>query len=247
VAVESPAQALALLDLAQARLGGGVTAFELVSDACLRLVLRHFPALRSPLAAAAPWYVLAEVTELVDEARAVDALHGLLEAAYEAGLALDAAVGSSLAQTQALWALRENISEAQAKEGKSIKHDVAVPISRIADFVAEAEPAMTAAYPGLRPVVFGHLGDGNLHFNASPPEGEAGEGLLAAQAAVNRAVHDIVVRYGGSISAEHGLGVLRRDEAARFKSPAERALMRTIKRALDPQGLMNPGKLLAEP
>ena len=246
LAVDSPAKALVLLDLAQARLGGAVTAFELVSDVCLGLVLRHFKALRSPLETAAPWYVLIELTELVDPSRATVALQDLLEAGFEAGLVRDAVVASSSAQSRAIWALRENISEAQGREGKAIKHDISVPISRIADFVAETLPALAAAFPGPRPVVFGHLGDGNLHFNLSPSEGDPGAAMMADQDAINRLVHDRVARYGGSISAEHGLGVLRRDEAARFKSPVERALMLTLKQALDPQGLMNPGKLLPE-
>ena len=144
-----------------------------------------------------------------------------------------------------LWDLRENIAEGQNGEGKNLKHDVSVPISRIAGFIDEASAALLAAWPDLRLVVFGHLGDGNLHFNISPAEGDRGEDLPARQAAINRITHDIVARYGGSISAEHGLGVLRRDEAARYKSPVEMGLMRALKTALDPDGLMNPGKLLA--
>ena len=158
---------------------------------------------------------------------------------------LVATVASSMAQTRMLWDLRETVAEGQNGEGKSIKHDVSVPISRIPDFIDEAGAALLAEHPDLRLVVFGHLGDGNLHFNVSPAEGDRGEGLPARQAGINRIVHDIVVRYGGSISAEHGLGVLRRDEAARYKSEVELALMRKVKAALDPQGLMNPGKLLA--
>jgi FAD/FMN-containing dehydrogenase len=245
-AVETPEAALRLLSLAQARLGASLTAFELVSDACLGIVLRHFPALRAPLETPAPWYVLVEVTDLALEAAAAAGLQGLLEAGFEQGMVVDAAVASSLAQTQALWALRENIAEAQGHEGKAIKHDVSAPISRIGEFIAEAAAALTAAYPEIRLMVFGHLGDGNLHFNVSPAEGDPGLSMMAWQDGINRITHDLVARYGGSISAEHGLGVLRRDEAARYKSPVELAMMRAIKQALDPQGLMNPGKLLAE-
>ena len=244
-AVASPAEALRLLELAQARLGSSLTAFELESDTCLEVVLRHFPALRAPLAARYPWYVLVEVTDLASEAAAVEGLEGLLETAADQGVILDAAVASSLAQSRMLWDLRENIAEGQNGEGKNLKHDVSVPISRIAGFIDEASAALLAAWPDLRLVVFGHLGDGNLHFNISPAEGDRGEDLPARQAAINRITHDIVARYGGSISAEHGLGVLRRDEAARYKSPVEMGLMRALKTALDPDGLMNPGKLLA--
>jgi FAD/FMN-containing dehydrogenase len=243
-AVATPREALRLLDLGQGRLGPALTAFELVSDTCLELVLRHFPALRAPLADRSPWYVLVEATGLVDQDAAAAALQGVLEAAYERAIVTDAVVAASVAQSQALWALRERISDAQGLEGKSIKHDIAVPISRIADFIGEAGAALTAAYPDLRLVVFGHLGDGNLHFNLSPPKGDEGLGLIKQQAAVNRITHDLVAAYGGSISAEHGLGVLRRDEAARYKSVVELSLMRAIKAAIDPDGLMNPGKVL---
>ena len=245
VAAPTPADALRLLDLAQSRLGSALTAFELESDICLQLVLRHFPALRSPLNARSPWYVLVEATDLVSEAVATAGLQGLLEAAFEQGIVTDAALSSSLAQTRMLWDLRENIAEGQNGEGKSIKHDVSVPISRIAAFIDEASAALLAAHPDLRLVVFGHLGDGNLHFNVSPAEGDRGLGLPGRQDAINRITHDIVARYGGSISAEHGLGVLRRDEAARYKSPVELAMMRKLKAAFDPDGLMNPGKVLA--
>ncbi|HTK36777.1 MAG TPA: FAD-binding oxidoreductase [Caulobacteraceae bacterium] len=244
-AVASPEDALKLLGLAQGRLGPALTAFELVSDTSLGLVLKHFPTCRSPLEAPAPWYVLLEVSDLIDEARAREALEGLLEAAFEAELVADAAVAASLAQSRQLWDLRENISEAQGHEGKTVKHDISVPISDIAAFIAEATAALSAHFPASRLVAFGHLGDGNLHFNLSPPEGDPGAALLADQDPINQLVHDIVHRYGGSISAEHGLGVLRRDEAARYKSAVERGLMRAVKQAIDPQGLMNPGKVLA--
>jgi FAD/FMN-containing dehydrogenase len=157
-------------------------------------------------------------------------------------------LAESIAQSRALWALRENISEAQGAEGKNIKHDVSVPISRIADFVDDAGAALRTAYPGVRLVVFGHLGDGNLHFNVSPALGDRNEAaFLALQDDINRITHDAVVAHRGSISAEHGLGQLRRDEAARYKSSVEISLMRRIKDALDPLGIMNPGKVLAVP
>jgi FAD/FMN-containing dehydrogenase len=243
-AVASPDAALALLELAQRRAGPALTAFELVSEACLALVLKHCADCRRPLAGAHPWYVLLELSTLDDEAGAAATLEALLATAIEQGRVADAALAASLAQRRALWALRENISEAQAAEGKNIKHDIAVPISRIAEFVRETDAAIAARHPGVRMIVFGHLGDGNLHYNVSPPVGESGDAFLARQDAINRITHDAVVRYGGSISAEHGLGVLRRDENARTKSAVEMALMRSLKHAFDPAGIMNPGKFL---
>nr|WP_145547331.1 FAD-binding oxidoreductase [Variovorax boronicumulans] len=248
VAVPGPAAALALLQLAQARLGAGLTAFELMSDTCIALVEKHVDAARLPLAERSPWYVLLEVSDNVDEAHASAAVEGLLEQAMEQALVTDAALSSSLAQFQALWALREDISESQGAEGRTIKHDIALPISRIADFIAATDAAIQSQWPEPRLVVFGHLGDGNLHYNLSPAADRLGaehaEAFTALEAPINRCVHDAVAAHGGSISAEHGLGVLRRDEAARYKSPTERALMQAIKQALDPHHLMNPAKLL---
>ncbi|HSV47186.1 MAG TPA: FAD-binding oxidoreductase [Ramlibacter sp.] len=248
VAVPSPAAAVELLQLAQARLGAGLTAFELISEACLGLVEKHVPSARRPLEQPSPWYVLLELSETRDEAQAAASIEGLLEEALERELASDAAISASLAQFKALWALREDISESQGAEGKTIKHDISLPISRIADFIARTDAAIAASFPGVRMMVFGHLGDGNLHYNVSPPAGpgspEDAAAFLALEPALNRLVHDAVAAAGGSISAEHGLGVLRRDESARYKSPVELRLMRAIKAALDPSGLMNPGKLL---
>lgn len=244
IAMETAAHALELLDMAQQRLGPSLTAFELMSDVCLDLVLRHQPTVRMPLDRPSPWYVLMEITDLIDETRCTDALTAIVETGLNAGLITDAVVATSLAQSANLWALREGISEAQGVAGKNIKHDISVPISRIAEFIAAGERAVLNVLPSARMVVFGHLGDGNLHFNVSVAREVEGE-LIAKQAQINRAVHDLVVRNGGSISAEHGLGVLRRDEAARYKSAVEIGLMRTIKQALDPRGIMNPGKVLA--
>jgi FAD/FMN-containing dehydrogenase len=246
VALESPKAALGLVELAQQRLGASLTAFELMSELCLQLVLRHFPQCRLPLTTPSPQYVLLECSDAHDEAHARQQIEALLEQAVTAGLISDAAVSASIAQTRSMWALRENISEAQAAEGKNIKHDISVPISRIADFVEHTDAQLARHFPGVRMVVFGHLGDGNLHYNVSPPVGSTDEqAFLALQPDINRVTHDAVVAFGGSISAEHGLGQLRRDEAARYKSPVEMALMRRIKDALDPQGIMNPGKVLA--
>ena len=246
VAVPSPAAALSLLSRAQQRLGPALTAFELVSDTCLGLVERHVSAARRPLAEASPWYVLMELSDARGEAEAVESFESVLEAALEQGDATDAAVSASVAQFRSLWALREDISEAQGAEGPTIKHDIALPIVRIPEFIAATDASLARHFPGLRLVVFGHLGDGNLHYNLSPPAGGMDRAAFAAlEAPVNRLVHDAVHAHGGSISAEHGLGLLRRDESARYKSAVELQLMRAIKQALDPLDLMNPGKLLA--
>jgi FAD/FMN-containing dehydrogenase len=248
VAVPTPQEAVELLQMAQKRLGAALTAFELMSDTCIGLVEKHVDAARLPLAERSPWYVLLEVSDSESEAHAGAALEALLEAAMEQGLATDAALSSSLAQFRALWALREDISESQGTEGKTIKHDIALPISRIPTFIAATDAAIERDFPGQRLVVFGHLGDGNLHYNLSPPAGprsaEADAAFAALEAPLNRLVHDAVVAHGGSISAEHGLGVLRRDESARYKSAVELKLMRALKAALDPLNLMNPGKVL---
>lgn len=243
-AVETPAAALELLTVMQQRAGDALTAFELMSDLCLEMVFDHVPGTRLPFEQHAPWYVLIEVSDASSEERATELLQSALMAAFEAGTVLDVAIAASIAQSRDFWALRENVSEAQGAAGKTIKHDVSVPISRIGSFIAEASAALAQSYPDVRPVVFGHLGDGNLHYNVSPGAGGDGQALLARQEAINHVVHDIVVAHSGSISAEHGLGVLRRDEAAHYKPMVEIALMRAIKAALDPQGIMNPGKLL---
>ena len=245
VAVADPHAALALLERAQRRLSATLTAFELMSDLCIRLVERHFPDCRLPFESRSPYYVLLECSHPENEAAAQASLEALLEEAVDGSLISDAVLAASIAQSRSLWALRENISEAQGAEGKNIKHDVSVPISQIASFVDTAGAALARAYPGVRPVVFGHLGDGNLHYNVSPANGDRDEAaFLALQDDINRIVHDEVVAQRGSISAEHGLGQLRRDEAARYKSKVEIALMRRIKQALDPLGIMNPGKVL---
>jgi FAD/FMN-containing dehydrogenase len=247
VAVPSPRAAVELLRVAQENLSSSLTAFELMSDTCIGLVERHVAAARLPLAERSPWYVLIEVSE-THEGRAADGLQSVLEHALENELATDAALSASLAQFQALWALREDISESQGAEGPTIKHDISLPISRIADFIESTDAALADAYPEARLAVFGHVGDGNLHYNLSPLAGERTpakrDRFRALESEINRLVHDAVVAHDGSISAEHGLGVLRRDESARFKSPLELQLMRAVKNALDPLGLMNPGKLI---
>ena len=194
-----------------------------------------------------PWFVLLEASSLHSEAAAREGLETVLAAAMEAGTVRDAVLSGSLAQFAALWALRENISAAQSREGRNIKHDISVPIGRIAEFMVAAEAQLRAAYPAVRLTVFGHLGDGNLHFNVSPRAQFArqyDEAFAADEARVNHIVHDVVAAHEGAISAEHGIGVLRLAELARYKQPLELQMMRAIKAALDPDDRMNPGKLL---
>lgn len=243
LAVATPDAAIALLQWVQRQAGERLTAFELLSDPCLALVERHVASARLPLEGRSPWYVLLELVDHRDEESARTAIEEVLMPALEQGLAEDAVISTNLAQAQALWALREDISEAQGAEGPAIKHDISLPISSIAEFIDTTIPAVMQRWPQLTPIVFGHMGDGNLHFNFSPAAACTGrEEFLALEPQVNRFVHDRVVQRNGSISAEHGLGVLRRDESARYKSPVEMHLMKAIKAALDPANLMNPGK-----
>jgi D-lactate dehydrogenase (cytochrome) len=244
VALESPARALQLLSHMQGACGDRLTGFELMSAFCLALVARHFPATRLPFAQAYPQYVLLELSDTAGAANLDAALHGALSEASERGLVLDAAVAASEAQADALWALRENIPEAQVHEGRQIKHDISVPISRIAEYIAATDAELQRAFPGVRMVTFGHLGDGNLHYNIAHAAGGDEDAFIAHAGEVSRVVHDSVARFSGSISAEHGLGQYKRAEILRYKSPLEMELMRRIKAALDPQGIMNPGKVL---
>jgi FAD/FMN-containing dehydrogenase len=244
VALASPLDALALLKLAEMHCGPTLTGYELMSDVCLRLVASHFPDLPQPFPERYPQYALLELSSHESEQHGVALLEAAIERALEAGVAQDAVVATSIAQSRALWAIREHIPLAQAAAGKNVKHDISLPISRIADFVESTDALLTHAYPGVQVVCFGHLGDGNLHYNIAPPEGITHDEFLLEQAAINRIVHDSVADFGGSISAEHGIGALKRDELPRYKSPIELNLMRAVKAALDPLGIMNPGKIL---
>ncbi len=246
LAVSDPAAALALLAAARDRLGERVSAFELISRNALDVVLRHIPGARLPLAENPQWSVLLEVSDVAADSRLDVSLETLAADAFEAGWVSDAAIAASGAQCDALWALRENISEAQRIEGLSIKHDVSLPVSTIPAFLDAAEQALAAGFPLARLVVFGHMGDGNLHYNISSIDADQNAALIAQSDAVNRCVHDIVARFDGSISAEHGIGQLKRDEIVRYKSAVELGLMRRIKDAIDPRGLMNPGKVLPD-
>ncbi|MFM2057631.1 MAG: hypothetical protein RLY71_2016 [Pseudomonadota bacterium] len=237
-------QAVALLGLAQQQAGAMLTGFEAMNQFSLGLVRKHYPQITQPLPAA-PWTVLLEVSDAEGENHARHIFETLLEQALEHGLISDAAVAESVGQSRTLWHLRESISMAQAEEGLNIKHDIAVPISHIAEFVRRTDAQLAEACPGARLVTFGHLGDGNLHYNVQCPEdGDPAVFLRECEPGINRIVYDAVQAHGGSISAEHGIGALKRDELAARKSPVALGLMHAIKAALDPQGLMNPGRLL---
>ncbi len=244
VAVPDPRAAVRLLGMLRAACGERVSAFEIVGRTALGLVLQHIPGARDPLAGAPAWSVLVELSDPDVDAPLDAQLQAVLGEACAQGLAADAAVAASAAQAQALWALREDISEAQRIEGVSIKHDVSVPVSRIPEFLERAGAALAARWPDVRVVAFGHIGDGNLHYNLSKPAADDNAAFIARTAEVNRIVHDLVCELGGSISAEHGLGQLKREEVLRYKPALEMELMRRVKQAFDPAGLMNPGKVL---
>jgi len=244
VNVSDPAAAIALLGRFRAACGDKVSAFELVGQRLLELVSRNMPHYRAPLPAPSDWSVLVELTEFSADIALFTLLEQTLNAAIEAGEASDAAVAATESQADALWALRESANEAQKREGSSIKHDISAPVSRIPEFIARADAALHAWQPGVRIVAFGHLGDGNLHYNLFPPFGEDEATFIARASEANRIVYELAVELEGSISAEHGLGQLKREAIYRYKDAVELELMRTIKHALDPRGLMNPGKVL---
>ncbi len=249
VAVRDPAAAIELLARARNGSGDAVGAFELISQTALEMVLRHIPGTVAPLADHHDWYVLIELSSSTTGGALKTSLERVLAEALEAGLVPDAVIAASAQQAQALWRLRETITEAQKPEGGSIKHDVSVPVSKVAAFIAAAGEACESRLPGIRVVAFGHVGDGNIHFNLSQPAGEAKDGAaraayLARWGEFNRLVHDIVSEMGGSISAEHGIGRLKREELAHYKSAVEIELMRALKRTLDPKNIMNPGKVV---
>jgi FAD/FMN-containing dehydrogenase len=235
LSVPDPDAALKLLELAQDDLGDQVTAFELISRISLELVVKH-AGLKPPIANG-DWFVLIEAASSLVGLR--EAAETMLGSAFEREIALDGVIAESGAQAAQLWALREHVTESEAREGKSVKHDVSVPLSSIPQFLADVGDALTAGAPGTRVNAFGHLGDGNVHYNVLVEEGHDA-------AVINRIVHDVVASHGGSISAEHGIGQYRVDELVRYRSSAEMELARTIKRALDPQGVLNPGKVLSK-
>jgi FAD/FMN-containing dehydrogenase len=243
VGVASPEAALTLLRHCEAALGDAVEAFELVPRSALDLVLRHVPGTRPPLAAAQPWNLLVEAVGEDPE----PALAAALAEALERALAGDAAIAASETQAEALWRLRDSISEAERKDGPAAKHDISVAVAMMPRFMTEAAEDVERRFPGTRVNAFGHLGDGNVHFNVRAPEGAPTGWLDETGAAVTAFVHDLVTAAGGSISAEHGIGQMKRAELARLGDPARLAAMRAIKQALDPKGIMNPGKLVPPP
>ena len=224
-------------------LGDRVVGFELISGPALRLSRKHHPTLPDPLPDH-DWYVLLQVDDSAADSPLAAQVEDAFAQAIQTGTIVDATIAQSQEQADRLWALRENISEAQRRDGPNIKHDISLPISAIPVFVDDCGSALLTAFPDSRLVVFGHLGDGNLHFNFAAPAGVAAEAFLGNTAAVNRIVHDRVVAAGGSISAEHGIGQLKRDELVHYKAPLEIELMRRIKATLDPAALLNPGKVL---
>ena len=243
VGLNDPAQALALLSFVRERAGPALQAFELIPRLGLDLVVRHIPGARDPLSAPHCWYALIELAVFADQG--ADALSaGMFEEALANGVAEDATLAQSLDQAAALWKLRESLSEAQKRAGGSIKHDISIAINRIPEFIARAERRLGELFPDVRPVPFGHMGDGNLHYNVSQPEGGDRQAFLAQRNAINAIVHGLVHEFGGSISAEHGIGALKRDLLKQVKDPVALDVMRAIKSTLDPAGILNPGKLL---
>jgi FAD/FMN-containing dehydrogenase len=240
----SPHAALELLRIARDHAGTDLTAFELMPQILVEMALRHIPGVSCPLPDWHPWFVLLEFSSTTSEADAGEMAEETLAAAYTAGVVTDAVLASSVEQGRALWRMRHGVSEAQKPEGASIKHDVSVPVDRVPEFLERAIAAVGEALPGLRPVAFGHLGDGNIHFNLSQPVGADPAGFLARAPDLHALVHGIVAELGGSVSAEHGIGRYKRELLKTVKSDIELDLMRRIKHAFDPNGILNPGRVL---
>ena len=244
VALDSPDAALKLFRLAEAHASGALTAFEFWVRRAMVFSILYVPGNREPFAAKHPWYALLEISSGEGGGRAANQLETLLVKANDDGLIRDAALASSMQQSRDFWKLRESMSEAQKGAGGSIKHDISVPIARIPEFLERAAPVVESVCAGARPVPFGHFGDGNLHYNISQPENMDRAAYLVLWEPMADAVHSLVAEMDGSISAEHGIGLMKRDALARFKSPVELAMLRAIKQALDPKGILNPGKVL---
>ena len=243
IGVPSPEAALALLNLARDRAAGTVTGFEIMPRLLIEFAVKHGPGIRDPLGSAHPWYVLFEITSQASEGLSTS-VEDFLAHAAERGLVDDAVIAANLDQAKALWRLRHMLTEVQNPEGGSIKHDVSVPVAAVPAFIAEATAAAQALIPGCRPMPFGHLGDGNIHFNVTQPAGSDKQEYLDRWDAMNERVHDVVAKFGGSISAEHGIGLLKRDLLPKVKDPVAIAMMRALKRTLDPKGILNPEKVL---
>ena len=242
VAVRDPGIAVELLAHLRATCGDKISSFEIISRSCLDLVLQHIPEMAEPFVARYEWMVVIELSDVLPTPLD-EPLHHALQT-FGTGI-IEFVVTKDKSRADEWWKLRKKISEAQKREGISIKHDAAVPISRVAEFIMQADAALHAAFPGVRIVAFGHIGDGNIHYNISMADAARNaEFIERSENKVNRIVYEIVAQLEGSISAEHGLGQLKREEITRYKSPLELEMMRSIKQALDPQGLMNPGKVL---
>ncbi|AUH65751.1 FAD-binding oxidoreductase [Paracoccus zhejiangensis] len=240
-----PEAALAIFDILRARAGDSLTAFEYLERFGVEMVLAHLPGARDPMTEAHPAYCLIELSSPDPDADLEARMENALAEAIESGLVADAVIGRSEAQNAALWSLRENMSEMQKHYGASIKHDVAVPVARVAEFITTGVGLCRDYMPPVRPCPFGHFGDGNIHFNLTRPVDMSDAEFLSHYPRFNRIVHDLVASMGGSISAEHGIGLAKRDELPRYKDPVALALMASLKSAIDPQNLMNPGKVLA--
>ena len=243
--LRSVKDALALFERASSRCGAALTGFELMPRLGVDFTTRHIPGVRDPLPTRHDWYVLIDISTSDAAETATRMMEALLAEGIESGLVEDAAVAASEDQRRALWHMRESMSSAQKPEGGSIKHDISVPVSAIPDFMAEADAAVLAAIPGARLCSFGHMGDGNIHYNISQPVGADKQAFLDRWREINHLVHGIVLKYNGSISAEHGIGQLKRDELAAVRAPIEMDLMRRVKHAFDPAGIMNPGKVIS--
>jgi FAD/FMN-containing dehydrogenase len=241
--VESPEKALELLRFLEARTNA-IEGFELVPEDSLQLVLKHIPGTRAPLSDAHAWHALIEATTADPNANVADELESLLAAALQEGVIGDAAIAANEAQAEAFWKLRDSISEAERADGKTLAHDISVPVADMPRFIVEAAAEVERAFPGVAASGFGHLGDGNIHFHVRAGTGAAPDWYEAQGAAITRMVDDLVTAAGGSISAEHGIGQLKRDEFARLAPPGRIHALRAIKHALDPLGIMNPGKLV---
>lgn len=250
VGVQTPADALALLRLAEGMLGDSIEGFEVIADETLGFVLGHIPGTRSPIETRTPWHVLIEVDHAdLSEPGPSDRLEAALTHAFERGIAVDAAIAANEAQAEAFWRIRESLSESEKAQGPALQYDISVPVAKMPAFMIEAAQAAEQAFPGTTASSFGHLGDGNVHFHVRAPKGTGdGPAWIAAEGqAINAFVHDAVVAAGGSISAEHGIGQMKRAELGRLASPARIGALRAIKAALDPKGLFNPGKLIPLP
>jgi FAD/FMN-containing dehydrogenase len=244
LAVPNPAAAVALLALMRLRLGEQISAFELMQRSIIEFLVAGVPGHSDPMQEAHDWYVLLEVSGQGPPGSLDDPLAEALTEAMEQQLVIDAVLATSGVQSKRYWKMREDLAEAQKATGVSIKHDISVPVSQVAAFLARADASLAAAYPGIRPCAFGHVGDGNMHYNPVAPLNWEGARFAAERVNVNRIVHDLVIQLGGSISAEHGIGRLRLEENEYYKSAVELDLMRSVKRALDPTNIMNPGKMI---